>query len=315
MTRKKATGHPRTFSGDFRIFFVKGLAILLPSVLTLWIVVQLFMFVQTRVAEPINVGVRFSVIMLAPKILPKSKQPAWFVVTEKQVERLRDERLRQAQRAMPEAALRSKIRERNLKEFWDEHWYLRAIGLVVAIVLIYLAGRLLGGYIGRRIYVRLERFFTRLPVVKQVYPHVKQVVDFLFGGERDRIKFSRVVLVEYPRKGIWTIGLMTGDSMRAIAATMDDECVTVFIPSSPTPFTGYTITVARSEAITLPITVEEALRFVVTGGVLVPASQAPVAPTPASREDGAGTRRLAEPGKTAKMEDPTGGADEPRPAG
>jgi len=264
--------HHRSFRSDFRIFFVKGLAILLPSVLTLWIVVQLFLFVQMKVAEPINVGIRFGVIRLAPTILPASKQPGWFVVTDEQVEQLAQERVRQAQRPRSDASLRSLIRERNLKEFWDEHWYLRTIGLAVAIILIYLAGRLLGGYLGRRIYTRLEQFFTRLPVVKQVYPHVKQVVEFIFG-EREKIKFSRVVLVEYPRKGIWTVGLMTGESMRTITENAGEECVTVFIPSSPAPFTGYTITAPRNETLDLPITVEEALRFVVTGGVLVPASQ------------------------------------------
>ncbi|RMH24527.1 MAG: DUF502 domain-containing protein [Planctomycetota bacterium] len=298
MPRSPEPDRPRTFGGDFRVFFIKGLAILLPSVLTLWIVVQLFLFVQTRVAEPINVGIRFAVIQLAPKILPASQQPEWFVVTDEQVQRLKDERARLAQRPVPEAVLRAQIRERNLKEFWDEHWYLRGIGLLVAVVLIYLAGRFLGGYIGRRVYGRLERFFARLPVVKQVYPHVKQVVEFLFG-ERDRIKFNRVVLVEYPRRGIWTVGLMTGDSMRAIEGVARHECVTVFIPSSPTPFTGYTITVKREDALDLPITVEEALRFVVTGGVLVPESQTPTA------ED---RRRLAESARGAKMGDGSAGA-------
>lgn len=290
----------RSFGADFRTFFVKGLAILLPSVLTLWIVVQLFLFVQTRVAEPINVGIRFAVIQLAPKFLPEARQPEWFTVTGEQVEQLKAERARMAQRSVPERLLRTQIRQRNLKEFWDDHWYLRGIGLVVAIVLIYLAGRLLGGYLGRRVYGRIERFFTRLPVFKQVYPHVKQVVEFIFG-ERDKLKFNRVVLVEYPRKGIWTVGLMTGDSMRDIEGTAGEECVTVFIPSSPTPFTGYTITVLRKEALDLPITVEEALRFVVTGGVLVPESQVIEGSDRAVSGPPAG--ELAESSGAAKMSD------------
>lgn len=287
---------PRTFGADFRIFFVKGLAILLPSVLTLWIVVQLFLFVQAKVAEPINVGIRFAVVQLAPKFLPTAQQPDWFIVTDEQVLQLKAERTRMAQRAVPEDFLRAQIRQRNLKEFWDDHWYLRGIGLVVAIILIYLAGRFLGGYIGRRVYGRLERFLARLPVFKQLYPHVKQVVEFIFG-ERDKLKFNRVVLVEYPRKGIWTVGLMTGDSMRDIEGKAGDECVTVFIPSSPTPFTGYTITVLRREALDLPITVEEALRFVVTGGVLIPDSQQIDDAAIESRQPG----ELADSVKTAKM--------------
>ncbi len=261
-----------SFSSDFRTFFVKGLAILLPSVLTLWIVAQLFMFMQTRVAEPINTGVRFLVIETAPRVLSEAHQPGWLVVGEDQVLAERTERERKALRTLSDEELRTQIRERNLKDYWDGHWYLRSIGLVVAIVLIYLAGRLLGGYIGRRVYTKLERYFARLPIVKQVYPHVKQVVEFIFG-ERDKIKFNRVVLVEYPRKDIWTIGLLTGESMRDIENNAGEECVSVFIPSSPAPFTGYTITLKKKDTIDLPISVEEALRFVVTGGVLIPEGQ------------------------------------------
>jgi uncharacterized membrane protein len=105
-----------------------------------------------------------------------------------------------------------------------------------------------------------------------VYPYIKQLVDFLIS-DSDKPKFSRVVAVEYPRKGIWSVGFMTGDSLRTIEAKLPDS-VTIFIPSSPTPFTGYTITVAKCDTIALPITVEEAIRFAVSGGVLVPDHQA-----------------------------------------
>jgi hypothetical protein len=81
-----------------------------------------------------------------------------------------------------------------------------------------------------------------------------------------------VVLVQYPRKGIWTIGLHTGGAIRKID-DMIGECVTVFIPSSPTPFTGYTIIVPKEDVIDAPLTIDEALRFVVSGGVLVPEHQ------------------------------------------
>jgi len=263
----------RTFRADFRTFFVRGLVVLLPSVLTLWIVVQAFLFVQARVAEPINAGIRSVVIRGAPLVLPEENLPPWFNVSDEQVARLREQRAESALRPLTDPELRFQRRAANLREYWDAHWYLRLIGLVVAIVLIYLAGRLLGGYIGRRIYMRLEKFLTRIPVVKQVYPHVKQIVDFVFG-DQEKIKFNRVVLVEYPRKGIWTVGLMTGGSMRDIARHSGNESVTVFIPSSPTPFTGYTITVPKDEAIDLPISIEEALRFVVSGGVLIPEKQA-----------------------------------------
>jgi uncharacterized membrane protein len=110
-----------------------------------------------------------------------------------------------------------------------------------------------------------------VPVIRKVYPYIKQLVDFLINDE-DKPKFSRVVAVEYPRKGIWSVGFMTGGSLQTIEKQIPDS-ITVFIPSSPTPFTGYTITVQKKDTVDLPISVEEAIRFAVSGGVLVPDHQ------------------------------------------
>jgi uncharacterized membrane protein len=138
---------------------------------------------------------------------------------------------------------------------------------------VYVAGRLLGGFFGRSLYKRIERLITTLPVFKQVYPYVKQIVDFLFSDDKP-MQFNRVVAVEYPRKGIWSVGFMTGAPLKSVQDRAG-KSVTVFIPSSPTPFTGYTITVSIDDLIELPISVEEAIRFAVSGGVLIPDHQIP----------------------------------------
>ena len=117
----------------------------------------------------------------------------------------------------------------------------------------------------------VERGFFRVPVVKQVYPYVKQVTDFLLSERK--VEFSRVVAVEYPRKGIWSMGLVTGPGLRTLTRSVRTDLLTVFIPSSPTPVTGYTITVRQDEVIDLPLSIDDALRFTVSGGVIVPASQ------------------------------------------
>jgi uncharacterized membrane protein len=258
----------RTFSSDFKRFFLRGLVVLLPSVLTLWIVVKAYQFVDNTIAEPINGWVRVGMIQVATAWEPLRLE---FDPSVRAI----DAEIETAVAAGNAPATRSKVRADlravNIRQWWDDHWYLDLIGLVVAIIAVYVAGRLLGGFFGRHIYRRLENFITALPVFKQVYPYVKQVVDFLFSDERP-IKFNRVVVLEYPRKGIWSVGFLTGDTMKSIARESGDA-VTVFIPSSPTPFTGYTITVPRSEVIELPITVEEAIRFAVTGGVLIPGHQ------------------------------------------
>jgi uncharacterized membrane protein len=234
----------RTFSSDFKRFFVRGLVVLLPSVLTLWIVVQAYRFVYNNIAEPINGWIKIGLVQMSRASPP----------------------LRRYFGGDPELVAA------NVDSWWAaHHWFLDVIGVIVAIVAVYVAGRLLGGFFGRHIYRRLESFFTALPVVKQVYPYVKQVVDFLFSDDRP-IKFNRVVVTEYPRKGIWSVGFLTGSTMRSIARESGDA-VTIFVPSSPTPFTGYTITVPRSEVVELPITVEEAIRFAVTAGVLIPGHQ------------------------------------------
>ena len=265
------------FLADFRLFFLRGLGILLPSILTLGILFWAFGLLRDRVAAPMNAAVRQTVLYAAPQILPDSSLPEWFTVSQGTIEEIRAQRAREGLPQLSDAAIRSQARSQNLADYWDDRWYLEAIGFIVAIVLVYLAGVLLGGIIGRRILTSFEEFFVRLPVVKQVYPNVKQITDFLIGergsgpgpmGESEGQ--SKVVAVEYPRKGIWTIGLLTGDTLTDLETAAGEPCSTVFIPSSPTPFTGYTITVPKKDIRELNLTMDEVIRFTVSGGVLVP---------------------------------------------
>lgn len=236
------TSAARTFSSDFKRFFIRGLVVLMPSVLTLWIVVKAYQFVYNNIAAPINGWIKAGLVQLARNWTPARDKFG------------------------PDIPA-------GVEAWWQfHHWYLDTIGVIVAIVAVYVCGRLLGGFFGRTIYRRLEQIVTAVPVFKQIYPYVKQVVDFLFSDERP-MRFNRVVVLEYPRKGIWSVGFLTGGTMKSIAKQSGDS-VTVFVPSSPTPFTGYTITVPRNEVFELPISVEEAIRFAVTGGVLIPHHQA-----------------------------------------
>ena len=184
-------------------------------------------------------------------------------------------------------------------EFWyhPDRWYLQAVGFVAAVVLVYLFGRFAASFIGRGIWRMIDRAMMRAPLVNQIYPSVKQVTDFLLSEKK--LSFSGVVAVEYPRKGIWSLGFVTGPGMRRLRESLGRDLVTVFIPSSPTPVTGYTIAVRREETIDLPLSVDEALRFTVSGGVLVPPAQrlgeAAEAPVPeALPAAGAGERGKSE---------------------
>lgn len=263
----------RSFTADFRTFFLKGLGILLPTVLTLWILWTALQFVFTNVAQPINRGIRAVVVWVVPEAVPQRRLPQWARVSDADIAAWRQSAQGESVEKVSEERARTLIGRERLRAFWNDRWYLSATGLVVAIVLIYLAGVLLGGLIGRRIYARLENFLARVPGFKQVYPHVKQVVDMIMGDRP--IAFNRVVLVEYPRKGIWSMGFVTGNSIRAVHEVAGRPALAVFVPSTPAPFTGFTISVPTDEVIDLPISIEEAIRFFVTGGVLVPKGQEP----------------------------------------
>lgn len=304
----------KTFLTDFRRFFGRGLAILLPSVLTLWILYQLFVFVMNNVGEPINAGVRWAVIQVTPRVVSEDQLPKWFQVSADEVRRARTTREIRGIDDLDDTKVRAELRERKFQDWWDSTPGLDLIGLVLAIVVIYFAGVLLGGYLGRQLYARLEAFMERVPGFKQVYPHVKRVVEMVVGDTP--IAFNRVVLVQYPRVGLWTVGLVTSNSMRAVHSAVGGSALTVFIPSTPTPFTGFTINVAEAEVTDLPISVEEAVRFFITGGVLIPDGQQPgspaLAPSAAAASMTAKVRSSQSPNKGPDQGE-AGARDEQKP--
>ncbi len=283
-TRPRAKRPRSAFTEDFRRFFGRGLAVLLPSILTLWILWYALLFVFNNVAVPINRGMRWGVIQAIPLVIPEKHQPDWYIITEQEREDFLRSSDGTAMRSAGAPAIDHAARVAQFRQFWEARWYLSILGLIVAISLIYLAGLLLGGILGRRLYEGVESLLSRIPGFKHVYPHVKQLVNLVMGDRR--MAFKRVVLVEYPRKGIWTIGLVTSNSMRDIAAAANEPVLSVFIPSTPTPFTGFAINVPEKDVMDLPISVDEAIRFMITGGVLIPEHQLPpeargaIAPAP-----------------------------------
>ncbi len=265
--------HQRTFAADFKRFFGRGLAILLPSILTLWILWYAFAFVFNNVAVPINRGIQWTVVRAAPEVVSTNpdRQPGWFRVTDAERTEFLNQPEGKAFRDSGLLVVEQEVRSQKLASLWKSRWYLSGAGLVTGIILIYLAGMLLGGLIGRRVYAKFEAWISRIPGVKQVYPHVKQVVNLIMGDQP--MAFKRVVLVEYPRKGLWSVGLVTSGSLKAVSDQAGGPTVSVFIPSTPTPFTGFVINVPEREVVDLPLSVDEAIRFALTGGVLIPEHQ------------------------------------------
>ncbi|MHC4981887.1 MAG: DUF502 domain-containing protein [Planctomycetota bacterium] len=217
----------KKFASDFKRFFLRGLAALLPTLLTVAILLYVFGIVRRYIGTFVDAGMYWA------------------------IEHTRLGNFLSAQT-------------------WDRYfsWWVYS---VLALVMVYLFGRFLASFLGRGIWRMVEGAIVRLPLIKQIYPSVKQVTDFLFS--EPRLEFSRVVAVEYPRKGVWSLGLVTGTGMRTISEAAGDDLVTIFIPSSPTPVTGYTITVRRNEIVDLPLTIDEALRFTISGGLIRPPGQ------------------------------------------
>lgn len=253
-------------------FFLRGLGVILPSILTLWILVAAFRFIDGNIAAPINAGLRLAVAAVADRSDLEPFRPA---AEAMQVEKARAERLRLD---ASEEAVRRRVIRSNVTEWWEARWYLDLAGLALAIVAVYTLGRLVGGYIGRRLLAAFESGMLSVPGIRSVYPALKQVVEFLFGSEKQKLSFNRVVMIEYPRPGIWSMGLVTGDAAREVRAAVGDS-VTVFVPSSPTPFTGWTVTVPRDQVRELPITIDEALRYLVSAGVVVPEAKTGTEPS------------------------------------
>lgn len=146
----------------------------------------------------------------------------------------------------------------------------QVVGFLIALASVFVVGTLLANVVGRSLWRVIEGFILNTPVLRRVYPHIKQVTDFVLTQEEQEKMFSRVVAVEYPRKGIWSIGFVTGSGLQRITETVQKEFVTVLIPTSPTPVTGYVIVVPKEQTIALDMTVEEAFRFALSAGVIVP---------------------------------------------
>lgn len=143
--------------------------------------------------------------------------------------------------------------------------------LAVFIIVLYLLGKFLAAGMGKFFWSQFERIIHQLPVVRNVYSSVKQVTDFLFS-ERE-VEYTRVVAVEYPRKGIWSLGMVTGESMLDIRGAANEPILSVLVPTSPMPFTGFTVTVKKSETVDLNISIDQAFQFIVSCGVVVPPDQ------------------------------------------
>jgi len=174
---------------------------------------------------------------------------------------------------------------------WYDRYWLGTLGVVVAVIGLCVISYFVGTFIGNRLARFLDAWMTRMPILRRIYPGAKQVSEFFFAEKT--VEFRRVVAIEYPRRGLWSIGFVTGRGLKAVADHADQELLTVFVPSSPTPVTGYIVAVPRREVIDLDITVDQAFQFTLSGGVIVP---------PGERLESFEAARLLEAAAKARIE-------------
>ncbi|MFH1640459.1 MAG: DUF502 domain-containing protein [Candidatus Omnitrophota bacterium] len=145
---------------------------------------------------------------------------------------------------------------------------LPGVGLILGILTITAIGFFTSHFFSKKIFSSLENWFLKFPFIRQVYPAIKQIVHFFVSKEK--IAFKKVVLVEYPSKGIWSVGFITNDGFKEAEEKTGRELLHVFIGTSPTPLSGFFVMVPKNEVKFLDVSVEQGLKLIVSGGIIKP---------------------------------------------
>ncbi|MGM0471616.1 MAG: DUF502 domain-containing protein [Bacillota bacterium] len=142
------------------------------------------------------------------------------------------------------------------------------LGFFLTILVILGIGIIGTNVLGKRLISFGERLLTRIPLVKNIYLTVQQIINALFL--KNKTAFRKVVVVEYPRRGIYQVGFLTSEGRGEVQENTEDQVVNVFIPTTPNPTSGMLILVPHSEVNYLDMTVEEGLKFIISGGTVTP---------------------------------------------
>ena len=147
------------------------------------------------------------------------------------------------------------------------------LGTILTLLIIFLTGLATRNFIGRQVVSLWEGLLTRIPVVKSIYSSVKQVSDTLFSSSGNA--FRKAVLVQYPRQGSWTIAFLTGIPGGEVKNHLQGvDYVSLYVPTTPNPTSGFFLMVPRADTIELDMSVDEALKYIVSMGVVAPEMQA-----------------------------------------
>mgnify|MGYP002725630432 CR=1 FL=1 len=150
---------------------------------------------------------------------------------------------------------------------------LPGLGLVILVLVLTLTGALTAGFMGR-LWTRFsERMLARMPVIRNIYSAVKQILETVLADHSKA--FREAVLVEYPRRGIWAIAFITGRTEGEVQNVTEEECINIFLPTTPNPTSGFLLFVPKKDLVHLSMTVEEAIKMVISGGIITPPDPRP----------------------------------------
>ncbi|CAA7616071.1 DUF502 domain-containing protein [Magnetospirillum sp. UT-4] len=153
-------------------------------------------------------------------------------------------------------------------ELNPQNWGIPGFGLIMVVVSLTLIGSLTAGFAGR-ILVRLyDMILERMPVLRSIYSAVKQIFETMLAQKANA--FREVVLIQYPRPGIWTLGFITGSTGGEVAARFGEEMVNVFVPTTPNPTSGFLLFLPRRDVEVLEMSVEDGIKMVVSTGIITP---------------------------------------------
>ncbi len=200
-----------------RGYFLTGLVAILPLVVTIWILYQVFLFVDSKL-----------VVIVRPVIEPLKLPLPWF-------------------------------------------WIGKGLALLTILILILLIGLITRNVLGRRLLRWGEGLLSRIPIVSRIYLFVRQVAEALLGQKKKL--FERVVLVEYPRKGVYSIGFVTKEAAPEIGEKTGKKMLTVFISTTPNPTSGVLMLFPEEDTIPLEMNIEEGMKLIVSGGTVIPPSR------------------------------------------
>ncbi len=194
--------------GDLRRYFISGLAVITPVVLTIYVIGLFFKLIDLAIGRFVNSILRLAIGFEIP-----------------------------------------------------------GLHILLSILLIFFVGVLVQNFLAQKIVLWFEVMISRMPLIGRIYSSVKRIAEYFFPTQ-ERVRFGKVVLVEYPRKGMYSIGFLSSETVKI--PTRNEDLVAVFIPTSPSPLTGFLEFVPRKDVLTLDISVESALQTIVSGGVVLP---------------------------------------------